>query len=130
MVLYKEETHARDNLMSKKRVAETKILKKETDHDKQIQKLEREIRRLKTENKTLHDAMRKTDEYLIDMVKDKTVEEVMQSIKDNADVVVQEKCPNCGTDEMKKINLGTIKIIACTRCSYRNRLNEPGPSQA
>jgi predicted nuclease with TOPRIM domain len=129
MVLYKEDTHAREYLMSKKRVVAQKIHKEEVDYEKQIRKLEKEVRRLKTENKTLQDALSKTDDYLIDMVKDRTIEEIMQNIRETTDVVVQEKCPNCGTDEMKKINLGTIKIIACSRCSYRNRLNEPGSSQ-
>ncbi len=112
--------------MNKRSVEKQQAQKENADYEKQISKMEKEIRRLKSEVKTLQEALTKTDEYLVDMVKDKTVEEVMQEVKDNADVVLQEKCPNCGTDEMKQINLGTIKIIKCTRCSYRNRLNESG----
>lgn len=112
--------------MNKRSVEKQQIQKENSDYEKQINKMEKEIRRLKSEVKTLQDALSKTDQYMIEMVKDKSVEEIMQNVKDNADVVLQEKCPNCGTYEMKQINLGTIKIIKCTRCSYRNRLNESG----
>lgn len=114
--------------MSKKRVVKQKTHKEDVDYEKQIRKLERENRRLKSENRTLHEALSITDDYLVAITKDKTIETVMQEVKENADVTIQEKCPNCGTHEMKKINLGTIKIVACTSCSYRNRLNEPGPT--
>ena len=115
--------------MSKKREVEKKIHKKDCDCEKHIRKLERENKRLKAENKTLNDAIRSTDDYLVDMLKDRSVEEIVQSVKDRADTVVQAKCPNCGKNEMKHINLGIIKIVACTGCPYRNRLNESGPSQ-
>lgn len=115
--------------MSNKRVEIQKNHKKDGEFEKQIRKLEKELKRLKIENKSLQSALEKTDEYLINMMKDKPLNEVMQDIKENSDAVVREKCPKCGTQEMKKINLGTIKIVTCTRCPYRNRLNEPGSDQ-
>lgn len=113
--------------MNKRSVGKQQIQKENSDYEKQINKFEKEIRRLKSEVRILQEALATTDEYLADMVKDKTVEDVVQNVKNNADIVLKEKCPNCGTDEMKQINLGTIRIIKCTRCSYRNRLNESGP---
>ncbi len=116
--------------MSKKRVVKQKTHKEDVDYEKQIRKLERENRRLKSDNRSLQEALSITDDYLISITKDKTLEEVMKDVNENKDVTIQEKCPNCGTSEMKKINLGTTKIVACTSCPYRNRLNEPGSTQA
>ena len=109
--------------MKNKSVEKHKTQKDEAKYEKQIRSLESEIRRLKNELKSAKEALEKTDSFLIEMTKDRTVEQVMQDVKDHTDQAVKEKCPKCGTDEMKKINLGTFKIIACTSCSYRNRVN-------
>ena len=111
--------------MSKKRVVKQKT-HKDDDYEKQIRKLEKENRRLKSEVKTLQEALNITDDYLVAITKDKTLGEVMQDVKENQDVTIEEKCPNCGNHDMKKINLGTTKIVACTRCPYRNRVHEQG----
>lgn len=109
--------------MNKKSVEKIKAQKDEKEYEKQIRSLEKENRRLKSENKTLHDTLKKNDDYIYEMVKHKTVEELMTEVKENSEVTIKEKCPNCGTDEMKKINLGTMQIVACTRCPYRNRIH-------
>ena len=115
--------------MNKKRVV-AKSHKDETeDCEKQIRKLEKENKRLKSENKALQEALGKMDDCLVDMIKDRSVEEIVQNIKENSDAVVHKKCPNCGTNKMKKTNLGSVKILTCTSCSYRNRLNGPGLGQ-
>lgn len=97
----------------------TKISKEELKYEKQITTLERENRRLNKENLALKETINKTNEYIMKIVKNKTVEEIVQEVKSN-DVTVKEKCPNCSAKEMKKIE-GEVVIIACTNCDYRNR---------
>ena len=109
--------------MIKKSVEKQKTQKDEAKYEKQIRNLESEVRRLKNELKTAKEALAKTDDYLIEMTKDKSVAQVIKDVKDHTDIIVQEKCPKCGTNEMKKINLGAMKLIVCTRCDYRNRVN-------
>jgi hypothetical protein len=109
--------------MTKKSVEKIKAQKDEKEYERQIRTLEKENRRLKSENKTLQDLLNKNDSYMYEMVKDQPVEELMIRVRENAPEAVKDKCPNCNCDEMKKINLGTIQIIVCTRCPYRNRLN-------
>lgn len=109
--------------MIKKSVERQKTQKDEAKYEKQIRSLESEVRRLKNELKTAQEALTRTDDYLIAITKDKTVEQVMKNVKEHTDATVHEKCPKCGTDEMKIINLGAMKLLCCTRCDYRNRIN-------
>ena len=104
--------------MTKKSVEKQKTHKEDSRYEKQIATLERENKRLKNDNKNLLDALRKTDEYIFSLVKDKTVAELVQDVKDN---VVKETCPNCGADQMRRVNLGEVVIVACNSCTYRNR---------
>lgn len=109
--------------MSRKSVEKIKTQKSDGQYEKKIKSLEGEIRRLKNELKTAYDALARTDDFLVKMTNSKTVEEVIKDVRDRTDIVVQDNCPNCGKDEMKKVNLGTFTIIVCTSCSYRNRVN-------
>ena len=110
--------------MSKKPIVTTKSHKEEAELEKAIRKLEREIKRLKSENKVLQDALATTEEYLIAQVADKTLEDVFQDVQNKMDVKLTDLCPNCQSHNLKKINLGSFKIIACSNCTYRNRVNE------
>jgi len=109
--------------MNKKTLEKIQAQKDEKEYEKQIRTLEKEIRRLKSENKTLQDALSKNDDYIYEMVKHKPLEQLMTEVKVNSEVRLTDKCPNCSTNELKRINLGTMQIVACTRCSYRNRLH-------
>jgi hypothetical protein len=96
----------------------------EAELEKTIRDLEKEIKRLKSENKTLKKALDSTDEYLTRMSQDKTMASIFEGIKQTSDVSVEKKCPNCGCKDMRVVNLGIMKILACNRCEYRNRSNE------
>jgi predicted RNase H-like nuclease (RuvC/YqgF family) len=109
--------------MNKKSVEKIKAQKDEKEYEKQIRGLEKEVRRLKSENKTLQTLLDQNDSYIYEMVKDRPVAELMTKVKESTPEALKDKCPNCQCDEMKKINLGTMQIVVCTRCSYRNRLN-------
>jgi hypothetical protein len=111
--------------MGNKKVPVKKI--KNNDYEKIISRMERDIAKLKSKNKSLMDALQTTEVYLTAISKDKTVQEIFQEVLDNTEVNVDIKCPKCGSQGMKRINLGHVKIISCS-CGYRNRVNEPGPS--
>lgn len=115
--------------MSKKRIVTKKVHTEELN-EKAIRKLEQKIRRLESEKRSLEIALRKNEEYLIAISTNKTLESIFQEIKDKTDVKIKQDCPKCGSQHMKKINLGTVKVVACIHCDYRNRINESGISQA
>lgn len=106
-----------------------KSCKAEDRESEKIRRLEKENRRLRSENKTLKNAWEATETYLIAISRDKTINDIFQEIEEKTDRKVKEKCPKCGCEEMTRINLGNIKIICCSGCDYRNRVNEKGPAQ-
>lgn len=110
--------------MSKKRAVVKTELQQDTEYAKMIRKLEKEIKRLRSENSSLQDALRTTDEYLMAISQDKTIENVFQEIQEKTNVKAKESCPNCKSSNMRKISLGVVRIIACSNCSYRNRIND------
>ena len=110
--------------MGKKRTIEP-IHKEERESEK-IRRLEKEIRRLKSENKTLTNAWSATEKYLVDISRDKTINDIFQEIVEKADRKMNEKCPKCQCEDMRRINLGAVQIICCSSCDYRNRVNAKG----
>jgi DNA-directed RNA polymerase subunit M/transcription elongation factor TFIIS len=102
------------------------IEKKDDDYEKIINRMERDIEKLKAKNKVLMDALKTTETYLLEISKDKTIQEIFQEVHDNTELNVEEKCPKCGSHGMKKINLGYVNIASCS-CGYRNRINGSEP---
>ena len=115
--------------MSDKKRPLKKTKKGDEHYDKIISRMERDIEKLKAKNKALMDALKTTESYLASISKDKTIQEIFQEVVDNTKINVNEKCPKCNSQGMKRINLGFVKIISCS-CGYRNRVNESGISQA
>jgi nitrate/TMAO reductase-like tetraheme cytochrome c subunit len=98
---------------------------KDERYEKIIGRMERDIEKLKAKNTALLNALKETEQYLNNISKDKTIQEIFQEVLDNTKVNVANKCPKCHSEGMKKINLGYVKIISCS-CGYRNRINETG----
>lgn len=98
--------------------------------EKVIARLERDIQKLKSRNKSLEEDLKATAEYLIQISRDKSIEYIQQEIQEKTDVKTDHICPRCKATNMRRINLGIVTIIACGDCDYRNRLNESGTQQA
>lgn len=112
--------------MSRIEKNKNKIQKQDSELEKIIDKQEREIKRLKSQLKSVNEALKTTEEYLIQISKDKTLDFIQDEIKQKTTVSVSHGCPRCKSQDMRKINLGVVTIIACNDCEYRNRLNESG----
>lgn len=95
--------------------------------EKVIVRLERDINKLKSRNKALEEDLKATAEYLMQISRDKTLDFIQQEIKDKTDIKTDKICPSCGANNMRRINLGVVTIVACGSCEYRNRLNDQGP---
>jgi len=111
--------------MSSKRISVNRPKNKDDHYEKIIQRMERDIEKLKAKNKMLTEAAETTETYLLAITKDKTIQEIFQEVLDNTKTNIEGRCPKCGSEGMKKINLGHIKVISCS-CGYRNRVNEQG----
>lgn len=115
--------------MSKSKMID-ETAKKEVLVDK-IKRLEKEIKKLRSHNRTLQDAWHKTEDYLIAVSENKSIKEIFDEIDTKTSLrKIKKKCPNskCGNNTLNKRNYGEYHIISCSRCGYRNRVNEKGSS--
>lgn len=99
---------------------------------KSFHKLEKEIKRLKSENGTLMDAWEITEEYLCAVSEGKTREEIFNEIATKTNLnKIKKKCPapKCGENIMNKKQFDGFYIISCSRCGYRNKVNEKRSSK-
>ncbi|HBI01203.1 MAG TPA: hypothetical protein DDY18_06220 [Flavobacterium sp.] len=94
--------------------------------EKVIVRLERDINKLKSRNKSLEEDLKATAEYLMQISRDKTLDFIQQEIQDKTEVKTDKVCPRCSSTNMRRVNLGVVTIIACGDCEYRNRINESG----
>ena len=90
-----------------------------------IRKLEKESQKLKKENQMLREAWTRTEEYLAAISEDKTIDEIFNEIDTKTTLrKVKKKCPNCSSSHMHQRQYTGFKIISCSRCEYRNRMND------
>lgn len=113
--------------MAKKRgieSAEERVSKLEN----KIKRLEREKKKLLSENKTLQSALEKTEEYVMAISRDKSVEHILHEIES---MNIDKECPNCGNRKMSQVNYGEFYIESCDHkgCGYRNRIHEGRPNK-
>ena len=113
--------------MSRREKSKAKPQPSEHELEKIIEKQEREIKRLKAQLKNVNETLKTTEEYLIQISKNKTLDFIQNEIEDKTPVKFSHSCPRCKSHDMRKISLGVVTIIACNDCEYRNRLNESGP---
>ena len=94
---------------------------------KRLEKLERENKKLKSENKTLQDAWHKTEEYLVAISEGKTIGKIFEEIDTQTNLrKIKKSCPNskCGGKTLNKRQYEGYHVLSCMRCGYRNRVNE------
>jgi predicted nuclease with TOPRIM domain len=83
--------------------------------DDEVEKLEQEINRLKSENRHLHKELKRSNK------KYKPEHEQEDLIKEDH----KEKlniCDNCGKGKLAIVELGPRKLVSCTVCEYRKTL--------
>lgn len=89
---------------------------------KKIKEQEAEIKRLKSELKTLNNAFSKTAGYIKGNLENVTVEKIIEGVKKEKPMVAIKKehsCPDCGA-ELKSNRLPFGQISICSEaCGYR-----------
>jgi Zn ribbon nucleic-acid-binding protein len=124
---------ARRNIykVSKKDSIETAIEKNLSLIDK-IDKLMRENKKLRSENRTLKNAWQKTEEYLVAISEEKDIDEIFNEIDTKTNLrKIRKSCPNsgCSSKTMNKRKFDGYSIVSCVKCGYRNRVDERGTEE-
>jgi hypothetical protein len=94
-----------------------------------IGRLEREIKKLRSSNRTIKDIWTKTEEYLLAISEEKSLKEIFSEIDTKTSLrKVKKKCPSCSNKQMNKRHYDGYYVISCD-CGYRNRVDERGSSK-
>lgn len=120
--------------MSLKNLNSLKYFKKDTLEDlidkndkliKIIRKLEREKKNLKSENKTLDVAWKKTEKQYKKQIQEATLQEVFEYLESGSSILkTRKKCESCEQCTMKKLSFNGFYIYICGNCNYRKRVDE------
>lgn len=121
---------ARKNIykVSKKDSIEKAIEKNEALIAK-LNRLEKENKRLRSENRTLQNAWQETEEYLVAISEEKDIDQIFDEIDTKTELrKVRQPCPNpkCSSKTMNKRKFDGYSIVSCKKCGYRNRVDERG----
>lgn len=106
--------------MKRKNIEKTTTRTAEVRSEKQIETLERDIKKLRAANKNLQDLLHKNEECIFDITKGWSTKDLIQDTK-NKNETVKELCPQCHKDELRRIKIGDTILIGCDNCPYRNR---------
>jgi len=83
--------------------------------DDEVEKLEQEIKRLKSENRHLHKELKRSNKkYQPEHEQEDLIKE---DHKEKLNI-----CDNCGKGKLAIVELGPRKLISCTVCEYRKTL--------
>ena len=91
---------------------------KKRNEETYIEKLEKEVRELKSLNRTLIKRLRKVDKGYNKAIEDEK-EKQDQELEKEFNVKKEEKCPECGKGRLVEIAFGPRVIRKCTLCTYR-----------
>ncbi len=100
---------------------------------RRLYRIEKELKKVQSQNKTLKDAWQKTEDYLVAISEDKNIEAIFEEIDTKTNLrKVKQKCPNsrCNGKMMNKRKYEGYNILSCLKCGYRNRINEGRSSKA
>ena len=88
-----------------------------------VKKLQKKVRGLKTDNKTLQDVCNLNDAYLHEIVKDIPFSDILECVNNKKPLKkFSKKCPGCQSIDIKQIELGDFDIIICNNCNFKNKL--------
>jgi len=96
---------------------------------RQLIKVGAEIKKLKSQNNTLKNAWKITEEYLINISKEKSLKDISEEIENARLIKIKKNCPNCKKKGMIKHQYDGFSTISCEKCNYRNKVNEKGSSE-
>lgn len=105
------------------------IAKKNLNLTDRIIKLERENKKLRSENRTLKNAWQKTEEYLVAISDNKKIETIFNEIDTKTNLrKIKQKCPNsdCSNNTLNRRKFDGYSVVSCVKCGYRNRVDERG----
>lgn len=90
-----------------------------------VRNLEKENRRLKSENKTLQKAWYDTEVKLNKEVKDVSLEDVFESIENGIPLKkLRRACKECGCKKVRKLDYTDFEIVICGSCGYRAKIDK------
>lgn len=101
-------------------------LKKENSSLKShVNSLKKEIKKIKSQLKTVNQAWDKTEFYLKDVVKGRSLESVISNVNTSGKLstIDDHKCKKCGTD-YDTLKLNKMTILNCKKCKYKEVLND------
>lgn len=91
----------------------------------QIRRLEKQKKDLVSQLKSAEKALERNMKFLKGSVEDISVEELIEAAKEDKtlkEVKVEKECPNCGSKNLKVMNILGGKIEICPDCSHRGKL--------
>ena len=89
-----------------------------------IKRRDKTIRQLRSEIKTIEQAWRTTEVYLKEITNGKPLSEVLETVEAGKPLSkLNDSCPKCNSNEMKKIIFTGFYIVSCS-CGYRNKVDE------
>ena len=91
---------------------------------RQLSKMDKEIKKLKSHNNTLKSAWKITEEYLVNISKEKSWKDISEEINNATFMKIKKICPNCKKKGMNKQQHNGFSTISCEKCNYRNKVNE------
>jgi hypothetical protein len=102
------------------------MARKRKDDEDEISKLEKEIRELKSINRSLLRRLRKIDkgfhEFLKDGVDEKEEKQSEQPVPSRRPL-----CTNCGRSELTEVTIAGRRIKRCELCGWRSKAEKSQP---
>lgn len=99
----------------------------ESNLQKTIVKLRKENKRLRSENKTLVNALQTTESYILAISENKTIKQIFNELDTKTFTrKVKMTCSKCDNGTMNKRKFDNYSLVYCSRCGFRNRIDDTG----
>ena len=119
----------RNSLKAHKKDSLEDLVEKNEKLQNTIKRLEKEVRKLRSENKTLSVAWGKTEKKYKQAVKDIPLQEIFEHLESDVPTrKLRRSCPSCGEKTMKKISFEHFHILICGNCDHRAKVDEKDAS--
>ena len=90
-----------------------------------IDRLEKTVKKLKSECKTLKRAWENTEKKHEEIVKGITLQEILDHIQSGTPLsTTKESCKMCGEKTLNSIKCSDFYIVICGNCGHREKINE------
>jgi type IV secretory pathway VirB4 component len=120
---------SRKNLQVHNKDSREDLVEKNEKLQNTIRRLEKENRKLRSENKTLSVAWNKTEKKYKEAVRDIPLQEIFEHLESDVPKrKLRRSCPSCGEKTMKKISFEHFHILICGNCDHRAKIDETDAS--